>query len=112
MLDRIDRFTDDVRTAEAKIARCHRGLEELRPEVDQRSRWDADHNWPESRLRQVDLELAELGRPGRQIGGQVLDDYLLSRAPGRKRLGIDRAPEIALPPLPGPDLGAGLDLGP
>lgn len=55
-MDQIDRFPDDIRNAEASIAGCEQAVEELRPELDQRLRWDVDHNFP--RLRRVDAELA------------------------------------------------------
>ena len=57
--DQIDRFTNDIRNAEAKIASCEQTLEELRPELGQRLQWDVDHNFPDSRLRTIDAELAE-----------------------------------------------------
>jgi hypothetical protein len=63
VLDEIGRFTDDVRKAEAKIVRCERSVEELRPELDQPPQWDAEHDRPESRLRAVEGELGELARP-------------------------------------------------
>jgi hypothetical protein len=111
-LDDIDRFSDDVRRAEAKIARCEDRVEELRPELDQRPRWDAEHNWPESRLRTVDAEFAELGLPAHHIESVGRDASLLRRAPGRDHPWLDRVAEIARPPIPGgPDLDHGIDLG-
>lgn len=109
VLDQIDRFTDDVRKAETNIDGCQRDLDELRPQVD-RQEWDADHGWPDSRLRTVDAELAELGRDGRRIEGTARDTYPTGRKLGREHPWLDRAAEVAAPPHPGPDLG--IDLGP
>jgi hypothetical protein len=111
-LDDIDRFTNDVRRAEAKVAHCERRIEEVGPEIDQRPPWDADHNWPDSRLRTVETELAELRRPAHHIEGVTRESHLLRRAPGREQPWLDRVAEVAPAPLPGHDLGAGLDLGP
>jgi hypothetical protein len=110
-LDQIDTFTDDVRKAEAKIAHCESVVERLRPELEGRSRWDADHDWPDSRLRIVDAELAELGQSVQP--SLARDACLLRRAPGQERPAwLDRVAEVAPPPLPGHDIGPGLDLGP
>ncbi|MGH3119267.1 MAG: hypothetical protein ACRDQ2_19565 [Gaiellales bacterium] len=108
-LDRIDTFTDDVRKAEAKITRCERVVEGLRPELDRRHQWDADHDWPDSRLRTVDAELAELGQPAQPL---TRDVSLMRRTSETDRPAwLDRVAEVTRPPLPGHDLGAGIDLG-
>jgi conjugative relaxase-like TrwC/TraI family protein len=108
-LDKIDTFTADVRAAEAKITRCEQTVEELRPEVDQRRQWDADHGWPDARLRAVDAELAEIGPAAHP---NTRDASLLRRAPGGDHPAwLYRVPELPRPPLPGQDLGAGIDLG-
>jgi hypothetical protein len=63
-----------VPKAETKIAGCERALEELRPELDRRLQWDVDHLFPDSRLRTVDAELADLGQsplPGRDPGAGI-----------------------------------------
>jgi conjugative relaxase-like TrwC/TraI family protein len=112
VLDQIDRFTDDLREAEAKIVRCERSLEDLRPELDHRPQWDAEHDWPESRLRTVEGELGELARPAHQIARSTRDASLVRRAPGREHPWLGRVAEVTSPPLPGPDLGAGIDIGP
>ena len=109
VLDEIDRFTDDVRKAEINIAGCQRDLDELRPHLDQRQEWDADHDWPDSRLRTVDNELAELSRGGQGIAGTARDSYPTGRNLGREHTWLDRVAEVAAPPRPGPDLG--IDLG-
>jgi hypothetical protein len=109
VLDQIDRFTDDVRKAETTIAGCQRDLDKLRPQVDQREEWDADHGWPDSRLRTVDAELAELGRGGRRIEGTARDSYPMGRKLAREHAWLDRVAEVAAPPHHGPDLG--IDLG-
>ncbi len=110
-VDQIDRFTDDIGKAEAKIAHWERALEELRPELDHRRQWDRDHDWPDSRLRAVESELAELSRPAQQSLSR--DASLFRRAPADGRPPwLDRVAEVARPPLPGHDLGAGIDLGP
>jgi hypothetical protein len=110
-LDQIDTFTYDVRKAEAKIAHCESVVERLRPELEGRSRWDADHDWPDSRLRTVDAELAELCQSVQP--SLARDACLLRRAPGQERPAwLDRVAEVAPPPLPGHDIGPGLDLGP
>ena len=109
-LDQIDTFTNDVQRAEAKIARCERSLEELRSELDQRPRWDAAHNWPDSRLRTVDAELTELTEPPCRTTSR--DASLVRPTPGQDRPAwLDRVAEITQPPHPGPDLGHGIDLG-
>lgn len=79
--------------------------------INQRPQWDADHDWPDSRLRRVEAELAELREPTHHIDRVERDAYLLRRAPGREHPWLDRVAEVAQPPLPGPDLGAGIDLG-
>ena len=110
-MDQIDRFTDDVRKAEAKVAGCERTVEELHPELDQRLRWDNDHKFPDSRLRTFDAELADLGHSPELSLSR--DPSLLRRAPGVDQPAwLDRLAEISRPPLPGRDLGAGIDLGP
>jgi hypothetical protein len=108
-LAQIDTFTDDVQEAEAKIARWERAVDELRPELNSRQEWDADHGWPDSRLRSVDAELAEIGRPGdHRIGRR--DALPLRRAPDNPAW-LDRMAEVAPPPLPGRDASHGIDLG-
>ena len=108
--DQIETFTGDVRRAEGGIVECERAVEELRPERDQRQRWDADHGWPDSRLRTVEAELAELEQPAHRTLSR--DASLLRRGPDRDQPAwLDRLAEIARPPLPGPDVGHGIDLG-
>ncbi len=111
VLDRMDRFTDDVQQAEATIVGCQRNLDELRCQVDQRPQWDADHGWPESRLHTVDAEIAELGRSGRHIEGTARNNYLSGHNLGREPAWLNRITEVAAPPPPNPDLGHGIDLG-
>jgi conjugative relaxase-like TrwC/TraI family protein len=109
-VDQIDRFTDDVRKAETKIAGCEEALEELRPELDRRLQWDVDHLFPDSRLRTIDTELADLGQSPHQ--DQSREGSLLRRAPGEDRPAwLDRLAEVSQPPLPGRDPAAGIDLG-
>jgi hypothetical protein len=109
--DQIDTFTDDVRKAEAKIARAERAVEELRPEVDQRRQWDADNHWPDSRLRAVDAELDNLTRSADP--SLARDASLLTRVPGVDRPAwLDQLADVAPPLLPGHDVGHGMDLGP
>jgi len=109
-LDQIDTFTDDVRTAQAKITDCERTVEELRPERDRRLQWDIDHKFPDSRLHTIDDELADLGQSSHR--GLSREASLLQRAPGVDQPAwLDRLAEVSRPPLPGRDLGAGMDLG-
>src|SRR5581483_9534589 len=105
-VDHIGRFTTDVRQAEAKIASCERAVDELRTELHRPLQWDIDHRFPDSRLRTVDAELAELSpSPQPRLSWE---DSLLTRAPE-----LNQAPwlDVARPPLPGHDHGAGIDLG-
>jgi hypothetical protein len=53
-IDQIERFTGDVETAKAKIARCGDEIRELSSRREQRADWDAEHGWPDERLRSVD----------------------------------------------------------
>ena len=109
-LEQIRTFTDDIRRAEAKIGRCKEAVEDIRPELDQRPQWDADHDWPDSRLRSVDAELAELAQPARPTAAR--DASLVRPAPGPdRRPWLDRMAEVPLPPRPTHDLGHGIDLG-
>jgi len=108
--NQIDRFTDDVRKAEAKIAGCEQALEELRPELDRRLQWDVDHLFPDSRLRSIEAELAELSQSPHQHLSRGAS--LLRRALGGDQpVWLDRLAEVRKPPLPGRDPGAGIDLG-
>ncbi|MEW6473974.1 MAG: AAA family ATPase [Actinomycetota bacterium] len=109
-VEQIKAFTDDFRTAEAKIARWEEAVEALRPELAQRPRWDADHDWPDSRLRTIDAELAEVAEPAARTTAR---DASLVRPPPRRNqpAWLDRVAEMAPPPLPGPDAGPGIDLG-
>ncbi|MCA1832879.1 MAG: relaxase domain-containing protein [Actinobacteria bacterium] len=108
-LDQIDRFTGDVRKAEAKIDGCERVIEELRPEADQRLKWDVEHRFPDSRLRTVEAELADLGLSPELSQSR---EASLPRAAPDTPPWLDRLAEVARPPLPGPDMGAGIDIGP
>jgi conjugative relaxase-like TrwC/TraI family protein len=108
-IDQIDRFTGDIRKADAKIAGCEETLEELRPELGQRLQWDVEHKFPDSRLRDIDAELADIRN--------AADDHrpsegtLLRRAPGVDQPAwLQHRGEFSPPPLPGPDTG--IDLGP
>jgi hypothetical protein len=111
VLDQIDRFTNDVQQAETTITSCQRNLDQLRPEVDQRPQWDADHGWPESRLRTVDAELAQLSPSGPHIEGAARDRYLSGPNLGRADAWLERVAEVTRSPRPGPDLDHGIDLG-
>ena len=107
-VDRIDRFTGDVREAEAKVLRRETEIDGLRPEVGRRLQWDVEHKFPDSRLRSIEIEIADLGRS---------TDLHLSRETSLLRTGpeagqpgwLDRLADVARPPLPGPDHG--IDLG-
>jgi hypothetical protein len=103
-VEQISTFTDDVRTAEAKIARWEEAVEELRPELDQRQRWDADHDWPDSRLRTVDAELTELTEPAHRT--TTREASLVRPAHGRNQswhgsIGWQRSPGHRCPALMG-----------
>jgi conjugative relaxase-like TrwC/TraI family protein len=109
-LSQIDTFTDDVQKSEAKISRCEQAIGALRPELDQRRQWDAEHDWPSDRVHAIDAELAELGQPAQQR--LTPEPPLLNRALGEDRPAwLNRVAEVVQPPLPGRDLGAGIDLG-
>ncbi|HVW31927.1 MAG TPA: AAA family ATPase, partial [Acidimicrobiia bacterium] len=79
-VDQIDRFANDVRKAEARIASCEPTLEKLRTELGHRLEWDVEHKFPDSRLRAVDAELAELDSPTHHR--LPSDGALFQRAPG------------------------------
>jgi hypothetical protein len=104
-LDRIDTFTNDVGKAEAKIA-CHEeAIEDLRPKLEERKRWDAEHDWPDSRLRAIDAELTNLGRPAHQALSS--DTHRGDELPGETaRPGSTGSPS----PLHRPYLGTALNL--
>jgi hypothetical protein len=105
-LDEIDASTDDIRKAKAKITRCERTVEELRRAVDERRQWDADHDWPDARLRTVDAKLADLGQSADP--NLTRDASLLRRAHGGAQwASLDRVVKVVPPPLP----GHGIDLG-
>lgn len=105
-MDQVDRFGNDVRNAEVKIAGCERTVEGLRPHIDQRLRWDIDHQFPDSRLRGIDAELADLGHsPDLSLSR---DASLFRRAPGTAHPAwFDQLAEVTPPALPGRDMGAG-----
>ena len=107
-VDQIDRFTNDIRKAEAKIASCEQNLEELQPELRRRLQWDVEHKFPDSRLRTIDAELAEVGNAAHPR--LPSDGALLRRAPGADQPAWpDHLAEMSRPPLPGRDTG--IDLG-
>ena len=109
-VDQIDRFTNDIRKAEAKIASCEQTLEQLEPELGQRLQWDVEHKFPDSRLRTVDAEIADLGQS--PDVGFSREASLLRRASGVDHPAwLDRLAGVARPPVPGRDMGAGIDLG-
>jgi hypothetical protein len=106
--DQIDRFTTDIRKAEAKIASCEQTLEGLQPELGRRLQWDIEHKFPDSRLSTIDAELAEIGNAAHPR--LPSDGALLRRAPGADQPAwLDRLAEISPPALPGRDTG--IDLG-
>jgi hypothetical protein len=109
VVDDIDRFGDDVRQAEAKIARCQQSVEVLLLQLDQRPQWDAEHDWPESRLRTVEAELAEVRKPTHDIERVSRDANISRRASGQPPMA--QSGVRGRPAAPGHDLGAGLDLG-
>jgi conjugative relaxase-like TrwC/TraI family protein len=108
-LDDIDRFTNDVHRAEAKIDVCREELERLRTDRDRRLEWDAEHGWPDERLRAVDAEWASLTGRDHDVGPDRRT-HLLERRLEPEHQWLDRIAEVARPPLPGPDLG--IDIGP
>jgi len=108
-LDDIDRFTDDIRKAEAKAAEHERHVEDLRPKLDQRLEWDVEHGFPDARLRAVEDELAALDQA--RSAGHKREASLLRRIPGVNQPWLDRLAEPAPPPLPGHGDGPGIDLG-
>jgi hypothetical protein len=108
-LDQIERFTGDVQTAGAKVARCRDEIEDLRSQRDCRSAWDADHDWPTERLRGVDSQLASLARQGESLE-HAERCHLLERNPGPHHVGGYLIAGIEIqPPARGPDMG--IDLG-
>lgn len=109
VLDAIDRFTGQVNSAESKVVRCRDELEELRAGRHRRSDWDAEHGWPDERLRTVDVELHALTQPARDLAPDR-PTHLSQRTLDPAHQWLDRVAEVARPPLPGPDLG--IDIGP
>jgi conjugative relaxase-like TrwC/TraI family protein len=108
-LDQIERFSGDVRTAESKVVRCRDDIEDLRSQWDQRTAWDADHDWPSGRLRVVDSELANFGRQV-QSPEHVARTPVIDRIPGANHgAGYQIAGVEISPPARGPDRG--IDLG-
>jgi conjugative relaxase-like TrwC/TraI family protein len=107
--DDIDRFTGQVNSAESKVQRCREDLEELHAERSRRIEWDADHGWPDERLRTVDGELHALTPPARDLAPDR-PTHLSHRTLDPAHQWLDRVAEVARPPLPGPDLG--IDIGP
>jgi hypothetical protein len=92
------------------MAGCEQIVEELRPELDRRLQWDVDHKFPDSCLRTVDAQLADLGQT--PDPGLSREASLLRRVAGVDQPGwIDRLADGARPSLPGHDMGAGIDLG-
>ena len=107
-VDQIDRFANDVRKAEANIAGCEETLHQLRPELGRRLLWDVEHKFPDSRLRTIDAELADVHSPHQ---GLSRDAAPLHRSGADQPAWLDQLAEVGRPPLPGRDLGAGIDLG-
>ena len=108
IVDQIDRFTNDIRKTEAKIASCEQTLDELRPELGRRLQWDIEHKFPDARLRTIDAELADIGNAADHR--LPSDGALLRRSPGTDQPAwLDHVAEISRPPLPGRDTG--IDLG-
>jgi hypothetical protein len=71
--------------------------------------WDAEHGWPDERLRAVDAEWASLTGRDHDVGPDRRT-HLLERRLEPEHQWLDRIAEVARPPLPGPDLG--IDIGP
>ena len=62
-------------------------------------------------LRTGDAEMAEVGHRGQHIERTTRNRYLSGHKLGREYASLDRLPEVAPHPPPGPDLGHGMDLG-
>jgi hypothetical protein len=81
------------------------------------AQWDLDklialraQSLDPARLRIIDAELAKLTPSARQTPSR--DASLFRRAPRQDRPAwLDRVPEVAPRPGPGPDRGQGIDLG-
>jgi hypothetical protein len=121
LLDRIDRFEDDVRGAGRTVASSEARVEECRHEFAREVAWEVHHGWRTERLDEVEAELADIQgdhrRPDRSLPGLERPDALLrcrsSEPPGREpRIAAweRRLADIAAPPFPGRD--AGRDVGP
>lgn len=114
------------------MAACEQRHDRLSDEVAQGHAWHAEHHWRRERLAAIDAELDDLGHidlrriplpersPSRErhqsltaeleacLGQsvQVIADARHVPAPSAERLA-----EITLPPLPGRNVGPGIDLG-
>jgi hypothetical protein len=60
LLDRINRFEDDVHHAAGKVTGCEENLSEYRSKFAEEIAWGVQHNWRTERLDAIEAELAEL----------------------------------------------------
>jgi hypothetical protein len=118
LLERINRFEDDVRHAEGKVTRCEKTLRSSREDFAAEIVWQVQHGWRTERLGVIDAEVAQL-RGDDHASENRLPDHsrrqgLLDRQRSTQLPTPDwdrRLAEIATPPLPSRDSGHGLDIG-
>lgn len=109
LAERIDGIQHDVADAAGKVARCEQNRRGCLEEIGADVAWEVAQGWRSQRLEAVETELAEHG---------------ITLESGSRREGADHTrldallyrhepfPDISLPPLPGRDVGTGMDIGP
>jgi hypothetical protein len=89
-------FTGQINSAESKVQRCREDLEELHAERSRRIDGDAEHGWPDERLRTVDGELHALTPPARDLARDRPTHRLTARLIPRTNGSIESPRSLAL----------------
>lgn len=113
LIESIERFQDDVRRAEHRVARCEDNLDGLRDSETHRREWDALHGHHQKRLEVVEAELAEFSpiEPSGSSRAACLTTQAERTSNESLTRWAERIAEVAGPRLPGHDSGLGMDLG-